>query len=192
MLDAIKHGLGGLLNFNGRDARQPFWYYVLFIYILTTAISMVAIVPSMIAMFTNFVDVAKAGGSPVEAQQAVANSMSGMFGSIGWIGMFTGAAFIVLLAASLVRRLHDSDLPGFWALAPGALQAIGIALMPAQIEAMSAVVADPVAASDPTAMYRAQGAAGLIGWVAIGLVIWFGVRKSTVGPNRFGDAPFAV
>jgi uncharacterized membrane protein YhaH (DUF805 family) len=50
-------------------------------------------------------------------------------------------------------------------------------------------MADPAAMSDPTAMYRAQGVAGLIGWVAIGLVIWFGVRKSSAGANRYGDAP---
>jgi uncharacterized membrane protein YhaH (DUF805 family) len=50
-------------------------------------------------------------------------------------------------------------------------------------------MADPAAMSDPTAMYRAQGVAGLIGWVAIGLVIWFGVRKSSPGANRFGDSP---
>ena len=40
MLDAIKHGLGNIINFTGRDARQPFWYYVLFAYIATTMFSM--------------------------------------------------------------------------------------------------------------------------------------------------------
>jgi uncharacterized membrane protein YhaH (DUF805 family) len=103
--------------------------------------------------------------------------------------MVVGGLFIILLAASLVRRLHDSDMPGLWALAPGALQVLGIAMMPAQLAAMTAAMADPAAMSDPTAMYRAQGVAGLIGWVAIGLVIWFGVRKSSAGANRYGDAP---
>ena len=45
MLKAIKHGLGNLLNFGGRDARQAFWYYVLFVYLVMTAISMIVIVP---------------------------------------------------------------------------------------------------------------------------------------------------
>ena len=189
MLAAIKHNLANLSNFTGRDARQTFWYYVLFVYIVTTVVSMLAMIPAMVGMFTNIIDVAKAGGSEQTAQQTVANSMSSLFGSVGWVSMVVGALFIILLAASLVRRLHDSDMPGLWALAPCALQAIGIAMMPAQLAAMTAVMADPAAMGDPTAMYRAQGAAGLIGWVAIGLVIWFGVRKSSAGANRYGDAP---
>ena len=31
MLAAIKHNLANLFNFTGRDARQTFWYYVLFV-----------------------------------------------------------------------------------------------------------------------------------------------------------------
>lgn len=189
MLEAIKHGLGNLFNFTGRDARQTFWYYVLFVYIVTTVVSMLAMIPAMVDMFTNIMDVAKAGGSPEDAQQTIVSSMSGLLGSAGWMSMLVSGALIALLAASLVRRLHDSDMPGWWALAPGALQAISIAMMPGQMARMMEVMADPVAFNDPTAMYRAQGTAGLIGWLAIGLVIWFGVRKSSPGPNRYGDAP---
>ncbi len=189
MLAAIKHNLANLFSFTGRDARQTFWYYVLFVYIVTTVVSMLAMIPAMVEMFTNIIDVARAGGSEQMAQQTVANSMSGLFGSVGWVSMVVGVLLIILLAASLVRRLHDSDMPGWWALAPAALQAIAIAMMPAQMARIVEAMADPAAMSDPTAMYRAQGAAGLIGWVAIGLVIWFGVRKSTASPNRYGDAP---
>jgi hypothetical protein len=49
---------------------------------------------------------------------------------------------------------------------------------------------------DPTAGYRAmQGSAGatsLLGWAAILVVVVLGVRKSTPGPNRFGEAPFVA
>lgn len=189
MLDAIRHGLANLLNFSGRDARQTFWYYVLFVYVVTTVVTVLAMIPAMVDMFSGIVDLAKAGAGPEVAEQAVMNSMTGMLGSVGWVSMIVGGAFIVLLAASLVRRLHDSDMPGWWALAPGGLQAIGIAMMPAQMASIVETMTDPAAMNDPTAMYRAQGAAGLIGWVAIGLVIWFGVRKSTEGPNRYGHAP---
>ena len=148
MLDAIKHGLGNIINFTGRDARQPFWYYVLFAYIATTMFSMVAMVPAMIDMFRDIINAAKAGSSPEVAQQVMANSMSGLFGSVGWVSMVVGAAFIVLLAASLVRRLHDSDMSGWWALLPGGLQAIGIALMPSQLAAIADVMSDPAAMND--------------------------------------------
>lgn len=189
MLDSIKHCLRNLFNFTGRDARQTFWYYVLFVYIVTTVVSMLAMIPALVDMFANIMNVAAAGGSPELAQQTIASSMTGLFGSVGWMSMVVGGSFIALLAASLVRRLHDSDMSGWWALAPAGLQAYGIVQMPAQMAAMAAVMADPAAMNDPTAMYRAQGTAGLIGWAAIGLVIWFGVRKSSPGPNQYGDAP---
>ena len=34
MLGAIKYNLANLTNFSGRDARQTFWYYVLFLVII--------------------------------------------------------------------------------------------------------------------------------------------------------------
>lgn len=51
MLDAIRHGLSNLLAFAGRDARQAFWYYVLFVYIVTTAISMCISLPVVLEFF---------------------------------------------------------------------------------------------------------------------------------------------
>ncbi len=150
---------------------------------------MVAMIPAMVEMFGNIVDAAKAGGSQEVAQQTVANSMTSMFGSVGWVSMAVGAGFIVLLGASVVRRLHDSDMSGWWALLPGAIQALSIAQMPAQMAAITAAISNPAAMNDSTAMYRAQGPASLLGWVAIGLVIWFGVRKSSPGANSYGDAP---
>jgi uncharacterized membrane protein YhaH (DUF805 family) len=34
MLASIKYNLSHLLDFSGRDARQTFWYYVLFLFIV--------------------------------------------------------------------------------------------------------------------------------------------------------------
>ena len=50
MLDAIRHGLANLLNFSGRDARQTFWYYVLFVYVVTTVVTVLAMIPAMVDM----------------------------------------------------------------------------------------------------------------------------------------------
>lgn len=191
MLGAIKYGLGNLFNFNGRDARQTFWYYVLFVYVVVTAISMLAMIPMMVNMFSAIVDAAATGNSPQAANAVMVGFMGDMMRTSLWVGIGSGIAMLVLLAASLVRRLHDSGMPGWWALAPGAIQVAGLALMPSQIDAVMDLLntMDVAAMQNPTAMMQAQGMAGLIGWVAIGLVIWFGVRKSTLGPNPFGDEP---
>ena len=202
MLDAIKHGLAGLVNFNGRDARQAFWYYVLFIYLLTMAISMVVVMPVMIQSMVSGIQrgiEASQGQDPAAAQAAVQSAMAAamgdLFPAMMWVGIASGAIMLLGLGAAIVRRLHDSDLSGTWALIPAACQAFSIYAMPEQ---MAKVVENmqTVQFGKPTASYEMmQGSLGLgalLGWVAIGVAIVLGVRKSTPGPNRFGDAPFVV
>lgn len=202
MLDAIKHGLGGLLNFEGRDARQAFWYYVLFVYILATAISMVVVMPislqSMMAGVRQGIEASR-GQDPAVAQAAVQASMmasmSKMVPAMMWVGVASGVIMLAGLGAAIVRRLHDSDLSGKWALIPAACQLISIVTVPSQMIKLQ----DSLQTTDfskPMASYTMmQGSFGLgplLAWLAIGIVIVLGVRKSTPGPNRFGDAPYAV
>ena len=202
MLDAIKHGLGNLINFNGRDARQAFWYYVLFIYLLTTAIGIVVVMPvmikSMMAGVQHGMEQAR-GQDPVAAQAAVQGaimaSMSNIFPAMMWLGVVTAIIMVVGLGAAFVRRLHDSDLPGWWALLPAACQLGGLVALPAQMARMqekmqSMDFTNPMAQS--ALMSGSFGIGALLGWAAIGIVIAVGARKSTPGPNRFGDAPFVV
>lgn len=199
MLDAIKHGLGGLLEFNGRDARQTFWYYVLFIYILTTAISMVVILPVTIqAMFAGMkqgIEAAR-GQDPAVAQAAVQASMMVSMGkmipAMMWVGVASGIIMLVGFAAAFVRRLHDSDLSGLWALLPAGCQTIGLLTIPSQMaklqDSMQTInFTDPMARM--TMMQSSFGIGPLLSWVGIGIVIALGVRKSTPGTNRFGDGP---
>lgn len=190
MLGAIKHGLGNLFNFSGRDARQTFWYYVLFIYLSLTAVTMLAMIPMFATMMSCGVAAAKSGASNEAVNAMMLGEVRGMFGSMIWISIASGLAMTVLLAASLVRRLHDSNLSGWWAVAPAAIQGFALAMMPRQIAMMEDLMRsiDPAKMNNPEAMMQMQGT-GLIGWAAIGLVIWFGVRKSSEGANRFGDAP---
>lgn len=190
MLGAIKHGLGNLFNFTGRDARQTFWFFVLFVYLITTALTMLAMIPMMANMFSAIFAAARSGAPPESVNAMMPALMADMFGSILWVSMGSGIAMFVLLAASLVRRLHDSGMSGWWALAPGAIQVIGLAMLPRQLAIMQDLMKDmdPETLNNPATMMQMQGT-GLIGWVAIGLVIWFGVRKSTDGPNAYGNEP---
>jgi uncharacterized membrane protein YhaH (DUF805 family) len=190
MLGAIKYGLGNLFNFTGRDARQTFWFFVLFVYLVTTALTMLAMIPMIANMFSAIFEAASRGAPPESVDAMMPALMADMFGSILWVSMGSGIAMIVLLAASLVRRLHDSGMSGWWALAPGAIQVIGLAMLPRQLAMMPDLMKDmdPETLNNPATMMQMQGT-GLIGWVAIGLVIWFGVRNSTDGPNAYGNEP---
>ncbi|HVR91887.1 MAG TPA: DUF805 domain-containing protein [Novosphingobium sp.] len=191
MLGAIKYGLRNLLNFTGRDARQTFWYFVLAVYIVFTVLSMVTMVPLMMQIFAQAFAAAQSGASEVETDAAIMGQMGGMFNSIGWMGIVTGVGMMLLLAASFVRRLHDSDLSGWWAAIPGAIYAYSLSQMPAQMEAMSAVLADPGAGTpqNPFTMMQAQGSMAFLGWLPMLIVIVLGVRKSSPASNRYGTEP---
>jgi uncharacterized membrane protein YhaH (DUF805 family) len=202
MLKAIRHGLGNLLNFEGRDARQAFWYYVLFIYIVTVAISMVVTIPMMIQGFMVGIREGMATSQPGDpvaaraaAQTAMAHAMSGTISATMWLGLVTGLLMLAGLAASFVRRLHDSDLSGLWALIPCAMQIANLVMAPMLVRRMVDNLAQLTPAGPTAAIQPIQGSVGaatLLGWGAVILIIVLGARKSTPGPNRFGEAPFVA
>lgn len=199
MLAAIRHGLGNLANVHGRDARQAFWYYVLFVYLITLALGMAVSIPMTTeAMMTGVQQgIAHAGNpdkaaSDAAAQAAIVDSMRGYMPILVWSSFATAAILLLGLAASLVRRLHDSGLSGYWALLPLGLQAINLAFIPSQLGRLEEMLAAQF--TDPLAAFRiydgALGLGAVAGWIAVGLVIAFGVRKSCEGPNPYGQAPF--
>jgi len=202
MFEAIKHGLGNLLNFSGRDARQAFWYYVLFVYLIMMAISMIVAVPMVLQGVMAGVQQGVAAGQssdPLAAQKvaeaAITRTMTDTMVSMMWVGSATNLLMLLLLGASLVRRLHDSDLAGWWALIPGAMQAANLFLAPAMVQRMMERMSQ-IQAGDPAAgmrgMQSSMSAASLLGWCAILVVVALGIRQSTPGPNRYGEAPFTV
>ena len=117
--------------------------------------------------------------------------MTSMASGMMWASLIGGVLLLTMLAASLVRRLHDSDLSGWWAALPGAIYAYTLALMPTQMEEMQAVLSEAstgegVSANAMQGQFQLET---LIGWLPFLMVIILGVRKSSAGPNRYGEAP---
>ncbi len=193
MFGAIGHNLRNLTNFSGRDARQTFWFYVLAIAILRFVAGLAVSIPMMIGMFSGAFSAAQNGVSPDAMRQHMMGSVGAYLPMMLWTGLAIGVLSAVLLAASFVRRLHDSDLSGWWALLPLGLYAVVLARMPGQIaramEVMNSMAATPGFRPDPTAMMREQGGLAFLVYVPVLLIIFAGVRGSTSGPNRFGDEP---
>jgi uncharacterized membrane protein YhaH (DUF805 family) len=192
MLDAVKYGLRNLFNLNGRDARQTFWYFVLLIFIVRMVLGVVVAVPMVIHMFGSIVEVAKTGGTdPAYMRARMMAALADDLPRIMWAGIVISVVSGVALLPSLVRRLHDSDLSGLWVALPGVLYLVALQGAPAQIQRaiMVMVTTDPAHPPNSFQMMQNQGATGLLAYVALGLIIYAGVRKSTPGPNRFGDAP---
>ena len=97
----LKLALSRLADFSGRDPRRLFWPYAAIVLALTIVI--------MGAINSVFMSTAIA--------RVGANEMPDLSGMILTMGVEI-AAVIALLAAAVVRRLHDTGRAGYWGLAP--------------------------------------------------------------------------
>ena len=191
MLGSIKYNLLHLADFRGRDARQTFWYYVLFLVIIQFVAGIIVVIPPMIGIFRNAFAAARAGVADPQAMNALmANQMSGMFQTIMPFTIGMSVVMIVLFVAAFVRRLHDSDKPGWWVLLPLATQLASIWISYSTLGRMRELMVGAMTHPEAGMQYQCQMAPySLIGWVGYIAVIVFGIMKSTDGPNRYGEAP---
>src|SRR5688500_10659482 len=156
---AIKHNLTHLLDFSGRDARPTFWFYVLFLFLVYMAIALVGSFALIGSLMSPVLEAANAGGSEQDMQARMAGQMGSMMGrmmeAMVWVSVVVTILMDLLLAASFVRRLHDSNSSGWWALAVLAAQLASIAAMIPMIEIMKDFMAeamDPANFGNPAQM----------------------------------------
>lgn len=192
MLGAIKYNLANLTNLHGRDARQTFWYYVLFLYIIQMVAGMLIAIPMMVEMFGQMFEGIRPGADPKQMNALMFGAMNGPIEASMWLAMALGVVSLLGLAASLVRRLHDSNLSGWWSLLPGLIYAANLAHMPVQIAYAKELLEKVATMPQPPSqleMMQGQELTIVLGYLPIVLLVILGVRKSTPGPNRFGEAP---
>lgn len=190
MLDAIKHGLANLINFSGRDARQTFWYYMLFLVVLQFVVGILAAIPMYVTIFTNVFEAASAGADPDLAISQMANDLTEHMPL--QIMMSSAIAIIstLLFVASFVRRLHDAGYSGWIVLVPVATQIFSVVYSYMMLDVIMETMAS---AADPTNQANAYAAQlevapySAVGYIGYLVVIVFGVLKSQDGPNKYGE-----
>lgn len=188
MLASIKYNLANLTNFNGRDARQTFWYYVLFLVVLQFAVGIVMAIPLYIDMFGQAFEAAQRGVGQEEMQAAMFSNMAGQMKNQMLVSSVVSIIVVLLLLASFVRRLHDSGKPGWWAAVPAATYTFAAIYNFVAIDKMIAMMEKGMVSGDPSANLAISGWSS-VSWLGILVVIVFGVMKSDDGPNKYGDAP---
>ena len=188
---ALKHGLANLFNGNGRDARQTFWYYVLGIFILRFVAGLAVSIPLMTHTIGSAVDSATSGATPEAMQAKMMASMADIMPTIAWFGVAVGVITVLLVAASLVRRLHDIGKSGWLVLIPGGLYLYALSQTPAQVDKVMEMMRNlnPETMRNPMAMMGQQGGFALLTWIPAIIVIVIGCIPSNSGPNQYGDAP---
>jgi len=122
MLKAIKHGMTHLTEFSGRDARQAFWYFVLFLVIINMALGLLMTIPMMVSSFQTVFQAAQAGLTEEQLMLQISSQMAEQMESTMWVSLAANLVMTFLLAAAFVRRLHDSDRSGWWAALVVAVQ----------------------------------------------------------------------
>ena len=196
MLNSIKYNLSHLTDFTGRDARQTFWFYVLFLVVTQYVIGIVASIPMMVGMFGDAFTAASSGGDPQAMTGVMVENMVGYIETQTYISTTVGLVVVFLIAGSFVRRLHDAGFSGWIALIPIATQVFslgyGIYILEdvlAMMPEMMAQQAEGGMRTNPMVAQIEAAPLSLIGWIGYLVVIGFGVLKSQEGPNRYGDAP---
>lgn len=94
MQTAIRSVFTKYVEFNGRAARSEFWYWVLFIVLVSIGLSIID--GAIIAPMTGHEAFAKEASQPLQ--------------------MLFNLATLLPTLAVIVRRLHDTDRSGWWVL----------------------------------------------------------------------------
>ncbi|MHA7818343.1 MAG: DUF805 domain-containing protein [Erythrobacter sp.] len=192
MLEAIKYNLANLTNFAGRDARQTFWYYMLFLVVLQFGVGIIIAIPMYVAIFSNVFDAVSSGADP---DAAMGTMVADMTEHLSFQVMASSALAIfstVLFLAAFVRRLHDAGFSGWIAAIPVATQIFSVvynyAMLDVVLEAMAQSM-NPANQSNAYAMQLEVAPWSVVGYIGYLVVIIFGVLKSQDGPNKYGDEP---
>ena len=192
LIASIRHNLAGLGRFSGRDRPGQFWPYAILLFLLSIVAAVAVIVPAMIDMLVRiqrFVIEHPEGLPPPSdpydpAAAPLPPELMPDFSGTALPMAAVNLVFVLLLAAAVVRRLHDADRTGWWALLPVPFMAVGAASW----ESAMAMSAGAPMAADPATMLLMLNS--LFYWVAaIALVVML-VQAGTPGPNRYGPPPY--
>lgn len=107
---SIKHVFGNLATFQGRARRSEFWWFYLFIFLVSLPLAMLAYVPILMWTFS-VADTADGSGSLTQSQ--VDSLMAAVFGTMA-LAFVLGAVTFCLMLSVWVRRLHDAGYSGHW------------------------------------------------------------------------------
>lgn len=192
MIESVKYNLSNLTNFEGRDARQTFWFYVLFLIILQFVASLIVSIPMMVGMFQGAFEAARSGADPQQLNAAMFEQLEGSLKTQIWISVILGVLSVLLFVAAFVRRLHDSGKPGWLALLAIGPYLAALAINVSSFDKIMASTREAMTATDPNqamAMQSELYAYSILPWIGYLVVIAFGVMKSDEGANKYGEAP---
>jgi len=202
-MNLLGRHLTGLFDFRGRENRQPFWLWILIVYIVQFVVMMIAMVPLMMSWIDQMTPAMQ--GDPHRFDndpQAVFQLMMPMMQNMIMVMLVIAVLFLALTVAAVVRRLHDSDRSGWWASPYYAMQIVSPIVMASIFPRYFTIVASMASAkpgsppdmTNPAFQQAMQSMSlmslvNVLSFAILVMMIVFLVLPGTVGPNRFGDDP---
>jgi uncharacterized membrane protein YhaH (DUF805 family) len=185
---SLGHNLRHLADFSGRDTPGQFWPWAIFLFLLSTAAGMLLIVPVLADMFLRMqrylIEHPEGFPQPSEAAPAALPPELMPDLSVTMVPMaVVNLLFVSLLAAAVVRRLHDRDKAGLWALLPVPFMVYG------QVQGSKAAAMMLGGGTPDPAVMLPAALNSLFYWIAVIALIVILVQPGTNGPNRFGPEP---
>lgn len=194
MTNPIVSGLTGIGRFSGRDSLGRFWPYAATVVV---AVFIIGGAGAAWAMQPFFADTQAFASANPEA--ATVTTSPGSYSiaidathpdapTPDFSGFFTVMAMmvgsvVILLAAAVARRLHDSGLPAYLGLIPLVFLTVGLSLFPL-------MMADAEKGGETNlGLFAALFLNNILYLVALGTLIVLLARRSVEGPNRYGPQP---
>lgn len=190
--DAIRHNIVECLNFQTRDPRSAYWWYVLFM----TLGSMVTFLLDILLFWPAMDDML-----PFLAGSF--SSISDFYINVMPITTFWYLLNLLPLMAVGVRRMHDCNRPGWWYLAAvvfvAVMSFVTFVIVGPQSAEMMTVAFNPEASMDDVnalleQMEEINATSSILSGIqtlgSILIIIWM-ASKGTAGPNQYGEDPLA-
>lgn len=196
VLSAVKLGLVGIFQFNGRSSRTDFWIYAIFIFLIASGVW--GLVMSM--------EMSRASAEVQQYANAHPGEVTVSYGPRGVSYRFSGSApgvgpdfgylltaisaislvSLALIAAAAARRLHDTDKTGLWILLPLPFLFGGLWLM-------ASFVGEHNNAAEPKGgVFALVFVNNLVYMAAAAFVGFLLLRSGSAGTNRFGEREIEV
>ncbi|MEP0391484.1 MAG: hypothetical protein ABJ205_01325 [Erythrobacter sp.] len=105
MGDAIKHGFANLLNIQGKDDRPTFWWWVLFVILVSFGISTFASFGFVASSVGDAMTLASNGVDESQVEIAMMQSMADGLNTQTWISTgvsFVGLGYLVVIVGGLL------------------------------------------------------------------------------------------
>ena len=121
--ESIRHVFKNLTNFNGRARRSEFWWFYLFVFLISLPLGFVVYIP--LALWTLSVGSTLTPDTTSLTDDQAAGLVVALLVTVG-LALLLGLVVLALTLAVWVRRLHDAGYSGHWLW----LWLVGLSIVP--------------------------------------------------------------